>query len=286
MNRQKMNDVFPNWLTGTGIFSALQSFPVPWAYDNIDTSLDLEYFGNISGEKFVSPLVNKMKAGLTLTDAEIKKLAGVIYTMYGVNWEREWNSLFYEYNPIDNYSMTEQMTDDTTVTQYGRTHTKTDDLELKKTGTVTDNLRKTGTDTNVLTKTGTEALTPNTTDTGSTSTYGFNSTNAVPSGASSNTKTGSETTTYNTTDNTTVTYNTTDANTTTYNTTDKDSGTVTDADTGTDTNTRNYTLTRKGNVGVTTSQQMIQSDRDLYMWNFFYTVVFPDIDKVLTLGIY
>ena len=276
MNRQKMNDVFPNWLTGTGIFSALQSFPVPWAYDNIDTSLDLEYFGNISGDKFISPLVNKMKAGLTLTDAEIKKLAGVIYTMYGVNWEREWKSLFYDYNPIDNYSMTEQMTNDTTVTQYGRTHTKTDDLELKKTGTVTDNLKKTGT----------EALTPNTTDTGSTSTYGFNSTNAVPAGASTNTKTGSETTTYNTTDNNTVTYNTTDANTTTYNTTDKDSGTVTDADTGTDTNTRNYTLTRKGNVGVTTSQQMIQSDRDLYMWNFFYTVVFPDIDKVLTLGIY
>lgn len=44
-------------------------------------------------------------------------------------------------------------------------------------------------------------------------------------------------------------------------------------------------LTRKGNIGVTTSQQMIESEREL--WNyFFYDRVFKDIDRFLTLSIY
>jgi len=31
---------------------------------------------------------------------------------------------------------------------------------------------------------------------------------------------------------------------------------------------------------------MIESERNLWFWNFFYNVVFPDIDRVLTLQIY
>ena len=81
-----------------------------------------------------------------------------------------------------------------------------------------------------------------------------------------------------------MTYNTseTDGGTSTLHNT----GTVTDADTGTDTNTRNYTLTRKGNIGVTTSQQLLQSERDLWKWVFFDDVVYPDIDRVLTIQTY
>lgn len=48
----------------------------------------------------------------------------------------------------------------------------------------------------------------------------------------------------------------------------------------------NRTLTRSGNIGVTTSQQMIESERQLYVWNFFHNVVFPDLDKLLTLEVY
>ena len=46
------------------------------------------------------------------------------------------------------------------------------------------------------------------------------------------------------------------------------------------------TLTRKGNIGVTTSQQMIQAQRELLLWDYFYKVVFPDLDNFLTLQIY
>lgn len=45
------------------------------------------------------------------------------------------------------------------------------------------------------------------------------------------------------------------------------------------------TLTRSGNIGVTTSQQMIESERSLWDW-YFFDVVFRDLDKILTLTIY
>lgn len=63
-------------------------------------------------------------------------------------------------------------------------------------------------------------------------------------------------------------------------------GTISDVESGSNTDTRNYLLTRTGNVGVTTSQQMLESERKLWMWDFFDSVVFPDIDKVLTIQTY
>jgi hypothetical protein len=44
-------------------------------------------------------------------------------------------------------------------------------------------------------------------------------------------------------------------------------------------------LTRSGNIGVTTSQQMAQSEIELRKW-LYYESVFNDIDNVLTLSIY
>ena len=75
-------------------------------------------------------------------------------------------------------------------------------------------------------------------------------------------------------------------NTGTVGTSGSNTGTVTDADTGSDTSTRNYKLTRKGNIGVTTTQQMLESERDLWLWNYFYEVVFPSVDKLLTIPAY
>lgn len=260
--KKTINQVIPNWLIGDGIFSYLNGFDVPWQLEDVSGFLDLEYEGNISGDKYISPLVSKLMSGDILTSDEMEKLAGVIYTMFNDNWRREWNTLYLSYNPIENYNSVEIMSNDITEIEKGTTHTRTEDLTHKKTGT----------DTN--TPNLTETRTPNLTNNGTETVSGFNSVNMVNSSGSTNSQTGTETN------------RTTGSNATAYNTTDKDTGTVTDKDTGTDTHTRNYELTRKGNIGVTTSQQMIQSERDLYMWNFFYQVVFPDIDRVLTLPIY
>lgn len=63
-------------------------------------------------------------------------------------------------------------------------------------------------------------------------------------------------------------------------------GTDTNTESGSDTRTRNYELTRTGNIGVTTSQQMIESERRLWVWDFFHDVVFPDINRFLALSVY
>lgn len=352
-NKQKqtrLNDVFPDWSTGGGIFSTLQTFPVPWKSENISAALDIEYHGNVSGEKIVSPLVEKIRDGDTLTETEKTMLATSILAVCGVNWGKQWETLSFEYNPIENYSMREQMTNDETVTEYGKSTTRTDNLTHKKTGTETatvdgtdtrtDDLthKKTGTETATVdetdtrtddlthTKTGTETrtddltdtTTPNLTTNTANTVHGFNSSAGVPMGEQAQTATGTNKVThdgteqrqYNLTDadtgtQTTVkdgehktTFDTTDADTgtqtmkrtgtdeTAFNTTDTDTGTQTVLDGGSDTHTRNYTLTRSGNIGVTTSQQMLESERALWVWNFFRNVVFPDIDRVLTIQVY
>lgn len=353
MNRtepKRLNDVFPDWLTGGGIFSTLQTFPVPWKDENISGALDLEYHGNVSGEKIISPLVQKVRAGDTLTETEKTMLATSILAVCGVNWGKQWETLSFVYSPIENYRMTEIMTDDETVFDYGKSTTRTDNLTHRKTGTETetpdltdtrtDNLshRKTGTETadidetdtrtDNLThgKTGTETRTDNLTDTTTpnlttntaNTVHGFNSAAGVPSGEQVGTETGTNTVTHTGTEQkqynlsetdtgtqTTVkdgtnetTFNTTEQDTGTqtttrtgetemeYNLSEQDTGTQTLLDGGQDTHTRNYELTRSGNIGVTTSQQMIESERALWIWNFFRNVVFPDIDRVLTIQVY
>ena len=53
-----------------------------------------------------------------------------------------------------------------------------------------------------------------------------------------------------------------------------------------DKTTYNSTLKRTGNIGVTTSQQMIESEIELWKWNYFTDIVFPDIAKALTISLY
>lgn len=161
-------------------------------------------------------------------------------------WEKIWEALQEEYKPLENYSMLERMTNDVTQKAYGKTTTRTDNLSHSKTGN----------DTNTPNLTETE--TPNITNARDRGVYGFNSqpNNAVPDSEETETETGTKTTA------------TTGTSRTDYNTTESDTGTQTAADTGTDTETRNYQLTREGNIGVTTSQQMLESEIELRCkWN-------------------
>lgn len=230
----RLNDVFGDWLTDGGIFTFLDAFDVPWKTDDIATELDIEYHGNISGSKVISPLVRRVCYGNELTDEEKTTLASTIYAVNHRNWAKQWATMLFEYDPIENYSMVETMTDDETVLEHGKGTTRTDNL--------------------------TDLSTPNLTNSADNTIHGFNSSTGVPSDESTTSATGTNTDTH--------------------------TGTQTFVDSGTDTTTRNYELTRSGNIGVTTSQQMIESERNLWVWNFFENVVFPDIDRVLTIPIY
>lgn len=167
----------------------------------------------------------------------------MIYQMYNQKWQRNYEVFMAEYNPIENYSMTQKETPNISTK-----HTVSDNFQQK---TTTDNTTQVS-----VTENGG----------GQNNVYGFNTTNSpAPNDTFSNNKTT-----------TTVAA---DPNQNKSNTTYTQNGYTEDSETGT------RELTRSGNIGVTTSQQMIQSDIDLWKWNFFEEV-FRDVDKILTTRIY
>lgn len=260
-----------------------------------------------------------------LTSNQMDLLAGMVHAMNAADWSRLWEAEVTEYSPLSNYDMRETLEDektreengegsvtygktkstsDSSSTGYGSTETRTDNLTdgYNSTTTRTDNLQ--------TARTGTETTATTRTDTGTTdnthSVYGLNSTTGAPSdkdeGETSGTSTGQETLTHNTTDSQTGTQATArtgnDTHTGTQATaktgTDTYTGTGTETEGGSDTRedsktaneTHSYTLTREGNIGVTTAQDMLTQERALRAWRFFYDRVFPDVDRLLTLCVY
>lgn len=268
MNEQTLSEINPSAfsLGDIAIFTSLQSYEdIPWYEMDISDTLNRYYYGLRSGDKIISPLVEKLVTGVTISLTEMDILAKIAHDMFIKRWSMLWRVRESEYNPINNYDMTENETINTGK-EYDTTHTRTDNLAHTKTGyeTTTPNI--------------TEQVTPNINTKNDRGVYGFNSDPDFPEAVDTDTDnqlvTGTNSTT--TTGNNRVDYNVTDSNT----------GTETTTNTGTDTDETVRELTRSGNIGVTTTQQMLQSEIELWQWDFFREVVFPDIDRILTIQVY
>ena len=116
----RLIDHFASWMTGGGIFATLTG--VPWddeaTVDKI--ALDIEYFGNHSGLKESSPLVEKMTDWPNdeqLSSVEIGRLQQIIINKFSVSWSKIWDALIVDYNPIENYNMTEKTTPGVVITR-------------------------------------------------------------------------------------------------------------------------------------------------------------------------
>ena len=241
MRYKRLIDVTDFLTTGEAIFKALADnwTGIPWEVSS--AVLDLDYIGNHSGDKIISPLLSKMleqDEASTLSAARLEALANILVARYGEKWTRLYNIFSFEYDPIQNYSMEEKLTNDTEELTHGKQTQRTDALNKS----ITDTPRV-ATEQDIYI-------------------YGYDSSTESPSGKTVN-----------------------PAPTGTNQTSESDTGTQTFTDSGKDTKTRNYTMTRKGNIGVTTSQQMIESEIKLWQWDFFKQV-FSDIDKLLTIPIY
>lgn len=102
-----------DWLNGKGILSCLTTnFDVPWAGVIDGQVLDDDYYGNRSSNKIIAPLVEKFVDENGLSDASMLRLARVIYAKYGNNWQKTYDALMEEYNPIWNVDGTETITVD------------------------------------------------------------------------------------------------------------------------------------------------------------------------------
>lgn len=363
--------MYPAMLSdGDGIFSDLQNLDVPWRSMNIQAALNYGYYLN-SARKMISPFVfdvSNAEENLQTYPIEIDPLTPVqrtiisvtVYNMFRQKWDRLWDIYNLEYNPLYNYTVTEEETinvdDSGTIADTG-TQRRVIDTDTTNTGTntvVTDReVSNTGTDTHNISKqvsdggnesiqksstqlnTGTDT-TVNDTDTTNTGTvqnvgssdtldglFGFNSSVSVGSDTRETDTTGTRTdnlagtvdSTVTETQNLTETISGTDTRTralthtesnTDTNTknlaTDEDAtetetknlaGTLDTTDTRTDNLTRTTeeqsettrSLSKNGNIGFNTPQEMLVADLELWQWNFFKSV-FEDIDRVLTISIY
>lgn len=231
METLTLNSVYPEWVT-KGIFSYLNALEVPWKNDVSGNQLDIIYHGSRSGNKIIGSLIENYLDNNTVSDDNKIIIAQAIYTIYIKNWNALYKTLSLEYNPIENYSMTE-----------------TENVQDTHKGTLESNGNNTNTyiETTIVDDTSNNQL------------WGFNSTDSV----NSDKQTG---------DTTRDVESTMDS---THKNTDRETKDI----------TSDRTLKRSGNIGVTTSQQMIESERQLWLWNFFESV-FSDIDKILVLKIY
>lgn len=239
---------------------------MPWGNLLRDGELDALYLLR-SGKKPASSFY-EIADGLPLDQDSLFLVQKWIKALYLKKWQKLYATMSLEYAPIENYSMIE--THQGTVNNNGTLN------RTSNNGVTTKNQSdgKTQNETGVR---GTETEKPNEKIAVNNDIYAFDSEGAVKNTLQNTSRTG-------TSENKTQT-DTTSTTTEVNNGTQVVTATDTDNTTSNSVETNTYTLTRKGNIGVTTSQQMIQSERELWLWNFF-EVVFQDLDKILTLSVY
>lgn len=312
MMRTKLKDVFLDPISA-GIFDTFQNLNVPWKDEGIDESLDLFFITNY-GERLISPLTNTCLDTMgKLTAAKQTLLATAIVNLFGKNWTKEYAVLSAQYDPIENYSMEEKHTGNDTrletptnwketttekpgVNGYSETETQTPTnwIESRKETVGNDGYTETETQTPTQWEKTIESDKADNDVEGSTSLYAFNSSDPVPI-SKSETQTDSKSVetqsgTYETKREISGEKDVDIERTGTYETKREIEGEkITETGhTGTyeDKTTYNSTLTRSGNIGTVTAQDMIEQEIELWRWNFFRDVVFPDVAKALTISLY
>ena len=304
----KLNDVFENWATGDGIFTDLDSLSPPWkntedtsANTQLVKNLNMAYHGSHSGDKNISPIVHKF---LTSEDANTRgKLANIIFTMFADKWSKLWDALEIEYNPLENYNMTEtetpaEITHTTTPAETTETITPAETTETVTPSETTETVTPAETTETVTPAETTETTKPakittenevsafnssgysdneKTTVTGDNNDKGSNKFEVDTAGTNKFEVDSAGTNKFEVDSAGTNKFEVDSAGTNKFevDTAGSDVLTVQNA----------RELTRSGNIGVTTSQMMLQSEIELRKW-LYYQNVFNDIDTILTLSIY
>lgn len=242
-----------------GAFITLTGGPAPWNEVIKPISLDAEYFLNHSGGKFCSPLVMYfVNNGYTQADSKLlnpiarSKIATIIVGTYKQNWQRLWDLNVASYNPINNYDMVEVRT----------TKGASSESKISRTDKMDE-----GVETNEYGKV--ETVNHGRTVDDMTYRYGINTDTDDPKPSEKDFMQEGGTTV------------TTDGGSDTR-TTELASGSDSTSSAVGATEEQEE-LRRSGNIGVTTTQKMIEEERRLWVWNYF-DQIFSDLDKVLALS--
>lgn len=296
----KLNTYFPDPTEATpaterlifGKYAAKYSTEATWLTDFSANTLDIDYLFSRSGEKWASPFLEKLSAISEDPQRDLpnywlaERIADVLHNRYTEQWNRLHAAMFADYDPIENYSMIETTTHGHVVTDggtdsitYGRkstdsgqdqiTHGHTINTESRADAVQEDRVNGFNT-TAPATPTASVGMSAS----GGTDTFTTSDNRGVPSTASLGGNKGSGTETHSGSDSTTY------GKATTLSGSDSTSFGKTETHSGQD------SLTRSGNIGVTTSQQMIESEILLRERNRFLEVVYNNVDELLALSIY
>ena len=228
MKKIKINEIFTtdDVLTATNlIFNQLvqKQDLNDFINSNNVSALNQDYYLSHSGDKYISPFVERLfNAGKTASEIS-SYVATICYNRFGEKWKKIYDALLTEYNPLENYSMEETRTPNLT------------DSDTENVGT---------------------SISSNRTTNANSKYKGFNA--DAP-----------------------VTITTTDGSENSSTTGTK----LANETSRTSTHTGTEKLTRAGNIGVTTSQQMLESEFKVRQYDF-YKELYNDIDSVMCLMIY
>ena len=265
----------------TALFTSLDDTYNPYLKQILNTdkdSLSLDYLGNRL-DKILSPLCSRLidkyiADGYTpfeaITDANAK-LIKIIESKYLYNWNRLAVAMFKDYNPINNYDMVEtrninEKTDKSIITEESN--------EFNESGNKSINIKE---DNNTNTSTEREETTS---DKEQQKYAGFNT--DTPKIVTETDKDGNVTESNSGESVESKEINNTESEERSGNNSSSSSsetvGELKD-------NKRDEELRRSGNIGVTTSQQMIQSEIELRKHNL-EDIIFNNMDEVLFLDYY
>ena len=274
-----------DFLLGQGIFTALNEMNVPWKDENVASLLDMEYYTTF-GNRQTSPLVDYLigdKKQLSTEDTQ--KLARIIFNKFSENWNRIDLAFSKEYNPIWNKDGTET----TTVENSAKTTTYEKGNQTNRT-TKGEQVSTNGYGEGQTTES--QGATKTTNAYGQDKTTNENKTAAFNSSTYQDdtqaTETKAEKTDRITTD--AVTNTTTEKAKTDTFTEGQREDTFTDG-ARTDTTqegetTQTTTYSFGGNIGVTTTQELLTAEFDMRKKYNFFDIIFRNVDSIMSCGYY
>lgn len=214
----------------------------------------IEYLGNRL-DKILSPLYERLLDYYEDIEDTNSDLCNIIKSKFLFNWNKLADSLFADYNPINNYDMTEDKTIKRKTDMKVSTSSNTDSESSESNNSTVSNTGSVSSNDNETQKyAGFNSDSPQV----ATETNRNGSQSETRSGTQSETKSGSGYESHSGSNETT--------------------GALTD-------NVEEESLNRSGNIGVTTSQQMIQSEIELRKHNLI-DIIFNDMDSILFLDYY
>lgn len=295
----RVEDLFPNIHTKDALFARLISLYgsslgpiIPLLQVNTKV-VDYEYVFNHSGKKLISGLIISLLKSKGAEDTQNfgifengvdTSIMDIIVLRFADKWGKLVETLNFEFDPISPYEMKidESTTDEMDSTKQNNMTSKRENSESRsETRDHTDKSQRDGT----VNITENETLDDKKDGTSAHNVFGYNSTEEVSDSTES----------YNDNENSTRQNTSENTNSDTLDRTEKHTITATDAlnESGSRDNTETYhrsnpttrELTRKGNIGNTTRQELIAQQREMLQWQF-WNVVFDDVDTVITRGMF